>query len=172
MTAGPWQRTGVCSAGPHTAQRPVGRWSNVSCEGCWICPIPAARPPAGWLLLWCLQHPGSGLAPGALSSAGERSRASSAVSQRMPGLRPAAPLSPAASRREVSAFLACRAQGPRGAALLRGSPSHFPDDQRTYGDFHTAGMLTAATEMRCPFPWHRRLPPRYTRQRGAPRVSR
>jgi NAD+ kinase len=43
-------------------------------------------------------------APGAPSSAGERSRASSALSQRIPDLRPAAPVSPAASRREVSAF--------------------------------------------------------------------
>ena len=31
---------------------------------------PAARPPAGWLLLWCLQHPGIWVAPGASSSAG------------------------------------------------------------------------------------------------------
>ena len=55
MTAWPWQRTGVCSAGPHTAQRAVGRWSNVSCEGCWICPrkrqpATAASKSTWWLL--------------------------------------------------------------------------------------------------------------------------
>ena len=33
-------------------------------------PKRAARPPAGWLLLWCLQHPGIWVAPGASSSAG------------------------------------------------------------------------------------------------------
>ena len=60
---------------------------------------------------------------------------------RVPGLRPAARVSRAASPREVWAFLACRAEGPCGAALLRGLPSQFPNDQRAYGDFQTAGML-------------------------------
>jgi hypothetical protein len=34
------------------------------CEGCWICPIPAVRPPAAELLLCCLQDSIAWLAPG------------------------------------------------------------------------------------------------------------
>ena len=56
----------------------------------WCCPIPTARPPAAWPVLWCLRDRGVWLARGVSNSAVERSCVRCVLSARFAGRLPAA----------------------------------------------------------------------------------
>jgi hypothetical protein len=81
------------------------------------CPIPTARPRAARLLLWCRQHPGSRLAPGATSSIAKLPPTSCAVSAQTASVgKP--PRSCAARRMQGS----CRAYLAATGALIERDP--------------------------------------------------
>jgi hypothetical protein len=81
--------------------------------GC-LCPRSAARALAGWLLLWCLQHPGIWLAPGASSSAVERSRAVRAFRAEQGRTRRRSDDRPPTKARLAPWRVSCDAGAPRG----------------------------------------------------------